>query len=69
MAIIPVFDFDERYFQDCKYTREELYQLQEKTIFNDKEIDTCLNQFHKRGLLKSEKITMNEDKPIYRYYF
>ena len=87
MARFPIFTFDDRYFQDCEYTREELYQLQQKTIelmktsvdlkkdlkeqteFNDKEIDTCLSQFHHRGLLKSERVGIVGDRPIYRYYF
>ena len=87
MPQYPVFEYDDRYFQDCEYTREELYKLQEKTIelmktsidikkdlrentdFNDKEIDTCLSQFHKRGLLKNERIGIEGDTPIYRYYF
>ena len=83
----PVFTFDDRYFQDCEYTKEELYQLQQKTIelmktsadlkkdlkrqtkFNDKEIDTCLSQFHHRGLLNQERIGIEGNRPIYRYYF
>ena len=87
MTKYPVFTFDDRYFQDCEYTREELYLLQQKTIelmktskdlkkdlkeqtkFNDKEIDTCLSQFHHRGLLKQERIGIEEDRPIYRHYF
>lgn len=86
MVTCPVFDFDDRYFLDCEYTRDELYQLQQKTIelsktsvdlkqdlkkqtkFNDKEIDTCLSQFYKRDLLKRERIRVNIDRPIYRYY-
>lgn len=87
MTKYPIFTFDDRYFQDCEYTRDELYQLQQKTIelmkisndlkkdlkeqtkFNDKEIDTCLSQFDHRGLLKKERIRIDGDRPIYRYYF
>ena len=79
MTKYPVFIFDDRFFQDCEYTREELYQLQQKTIelmktsndlkkdlkkqtkFNDKEIDTCLSQFHHRGLLKQERVRVEGD--------
>ena len=86
MTFSPVFDFDDRYFQDCEYTRAELYQLQQKTIelsktstdlkkdlkiqtkFNDKEIDTCLSQFYKKNLLKRERIRVEMNRPIYRYY-
>lgn len=25
----PIFEYDDRYFLDCKHTREELYKLQE----------------------------------------
>lgn len=82
-----VFTFDDRYFQDCKYAKEELYQLQQKTIelmrtsndlkkdlkeqtkFKHKEMDTCLSQFYHRGLLKQERVGVEEDIPLYRYYF
>ena len=43
--------------------------LKEKTNFNDKEIDTCLSQFHMRELLKQERVDIVGDKPIYKYYF
>ena len=28
----PIFSYDDRYFSDCKYTREELYRLQEQIL-------------------------------------
>jgi len=87
MTPSPVFNFDERYFQDSDYTQKELYKLQEKTIelmktstdikkdlkeqtrFNDKEIDICLSEFNKRGLLQRIRIRVDGDVPIYKYFF
>lgn len=52
-----------------KTSKDLKKDLKEQTKFNDKEIDTCLSQFHHRDLLKQERIRIEIDKPIYRFIF
>ena len=81
----PIFDYDDRYFLDCPYTREELFELQNQILFlidecstdigknlktkiNHKEIDLCLRKCYSKQLNKRERLGVENEVPIYRYY-
>lgn len=81
----PIFNYADRYFLDCKYNRDELFELQRqilfliqkgstdiqkdlKTTINDKEIDLCLIQCYSKHLLKRERLGVENEVPIYRYF-
>jgi len=81
----PIFGYDDRYFKNCQYSREELFELQNqilflidedssdiekdlKTKFNHKEIDLCLRKCYSKQLIKRERLGVENEVPIYRYY-
>lgn len=81
----PIFDYDDRYFSDCQYTKEELFELQNqiisliskgssdiekdlKTTINHKEIDLCLRKCYSKQLIKRERLSVENEVPVYRYY-
>lgn len=83
--MMPIINYDDRYFMDCPYSREELLELQNeilsmislgstdirkdlKTRINDKEIDLCLQKCYSKQLVKRERLGVENDVPIYRYF-
>lgn len=81
----PILDYDDRYFENCQYSREELFELQNqilslidrgssdiekdlKTKINHKEIDLCLGKCYSKQLIKRERLGVENEVPIYRYY-
>ena len=60
MTKYPVFTFDDRYFQDCEYIREELYQLQQKTI----ELMKTSNDL-KKTLKNKQNLTIKRLIPVF----
>ena len=32
MLVVPIFDYDDRYFLECPYTKEKLFEIQRKIL-------------------------------------
>jgi len=81
----PILGYDDRYFLDCQYTKEELFELQNQILFliderssdiekdlktkiNHKEIDLCLRKCYSKQLIKRERLGVENEVPVYRYY-
>ena len=81
----PILGYDDRYFENCQYTKEELFELQNQILFlidedssdiekdlklkiKHKEIDLCLRKCYSKQLIKRERLGVENEVPIYRYY-
>ena len=84
MSTVYFFEYDDRYFENTKHTREELYKLQSLImtvkssdigkeieslgIYEKKEIDVCLRKYFAKNKINRERIRIQRDIPIYRYF-
>jgi hypothetical protein len=78
----PIFDYDDNYFKDCEYTREELFDLQRtllaiqksKNLFEDLKKQTVFNEKEIRVCLSMafEKKVIKRKRnplPVWKYTF
>ena len=53
----PIFEYDERYFSDCNYTREELHHLQDQILkLREKNPNTVLYEIKKISNIEYKEI-------------
>lgn len=81
MVVPPIFDYDDRYFQESPYTRDQLFEIQRKLLSltnstdleKDMLLDSDVDITHIRFILdiahKKGIINKIRIKPLHNHYF